>query len=638
MKFSAFLLPVFAAALLASQPVFADTTDSALACALPEPEPNGGPVPDTGFDLGDIVALDVASNANYTASVMPTVQLDFDYGDEVVNLTNGNGGRTLTFSDSSRDGYRAYDYAKLEGGLGAQLGWAFGNSTGLAPSLWATVGLMPLKGGAVEAQRFYANRSSLDDRDNIPSAARALKALETMRAHDVLSYDTYGGIVFWASAGYGFLINVAGVGLAQGDFTIRLEKIDADHVYVKITDANVKAFGLQVGNIVSQLAFTEFSRYSNGLGFSINIHDRMGQKAYYDLIRGNVAPIQKLAQAGNPAVRAFDEMQLSRVGSSSRIWAGIPLLFSYTWSKSRYYDVLRDRYYACGRSLHATHGTFFSRREGSAFGVAQQNTKAFYGTAYTLNSAAKGSRPISRGYFGELVWSYRGNYTKPDTFRRAMEKLGADTGLGEQLELDVPDDITERLEFTSLTLRARFSAKHVLRMVERARSLDVAQVASMATALARTYFASGVNPSLVCEAAKIAEAKEAPTGEACVTEVVSRTSSGADRMMSAIATMNGALKRGDERRATRAFAEFGEAMLTNQFTLQTGLRLAGADLPVDYVVEGSDFYRYQSLMKTVGTTGRLVRDSRSPLFKERTGRGPRGTDSLRVAPELSMAQ
>lgn len=607
-------------------PLARAASDDELACALPEPGPTK-PIP-TGIDLGEIVQMQLSQSGAYTAAVEPSVQLDLDFGARVVNLTHGPATRGLVFAEST-SGYQALDYGSLEAGLGGKVAFNFGNSTLLAPGLWASVGLLPLAGGGVEAWRYYANRRGLETRAALPISGVPVTSLDGLRVHDTFRYDTYGGLVFWVGAGYGAVGGVTAPALAEGRFEVRVEKLDADHVYVRIADADLKSLGIQAGNFLANASITQFSRYAGSLGFAINFHDRLGAAAYHDLVHGNAAPVQKLALRGGDSVRFLGDEASAQIGATSRIWLGIPVLFNIAWTHSNYLDAVRHRYYSCGRSLRATYGAFLRRREGNAFGVGQETSRAFYGTSYALVTA-KGDRDLARGFFGQLIWSYKGTKTLPDTFRHAMAELGSDTGLGSALVLAVPASVTQRLGYTSLTLRAQLDAAHVLHLLQRANG-GGPRLHDLAASYASSYFTTALAADEACASLGSSD-HPAPTGSACVARVMSDTAEGADKMLTALAQMSAALRRGDEKGATGSFARFGEAMLTNQFTMLAGLQLAGGGVPVDYVAEGSDFYRYVSLSRTDGDSGRLVPDRRAPLYIPGDGRGPHETDAVLVTP------
>src|SRR5262249_48867892 len=157
---------------------------------------------------------------------------------------------------------------------------------------------------------------------------------------------------------------------------------------------------------------------------------------------------------------------------------------------------------------------------------------------------------VARGYFGEFVWTYQGTSTMPQTFRSAMRNLAEDTGFGDQVELEVPASVTNRLGFTSLTLRARFTAKNVLHLIQAASVQGRGRISGFADSLQEAYFSSTVNPAAVCEMAKPGANSAAPTGAACVGAVKTRTLSAVDRMVSSLGEMSRALRSGNEKAAT----------------------------------------------------------------------------------------
>jgi hypothetical protein len=599
---------------------FAGEPAEPVACSIPSPDPLHTPYAEPGIDLGFIVKQDLGTVGAWTREVEPSLQLDLDDADRFVNLTKGPDSQDLVFADS-RDGYESLKRFKIEAGVGADLTWNYGNTTGLAPALFGAVGLIPLVGGGVEELRYFPNKGAMGNRAQLPMPGKALAEVDKLLPHDVLTYDATGGVVFWASVGYGFVGSASVAALARGDFEVRLVKIDDTHVHALVTASNLESIGLQLGNVLTRVSTDEFARYAHGLGFLIDFKSAEGARALHDLVYGNAAPVQKLAQHGSPDVQFLDEQTSHRIGNVSRLTLGIPGILGLSWERTHFFDAIRRRDYACGRSLHAVYGAYVAHNDGTAIDVEQDTTKAFYGASYSLNETDGGS-PLARAYIGEMVWNWRGRKVLPDTFRKAMSRMATNSGLGAALLLNVPDSVTARLPYSALTLRARFRAGDVKRLLDKSGSIGLSRAMSLAGEFANNYLAVAATRAPLCDAIQL-------QGAACASKVVANTSGGVGRMFKALQEMKAQLAKGDEKAATRAFARFGEAMLTNPVTLRTGLELAGPDVPVDFVAEGSDFQRHVATLKVAPGSGSLTPDHRAPLLQNL---GWTGLDSIRVTP------
>ena len=242
----------------------------------------------------------------------------------------------------------------------------------------------------------------------------------------------------------------------------------------------------------------------------------------------------------------------------------------------------------------AVHGGFVQTSEGTSFNAGQKYEKAFFSTSYSVKDNSE--RTLARDFWGDLEWSHRGMEILPRTFRNALERLAAQTGLKEIVSLQIPSDITDRLDFTSISLRIRFKTEHAKMMVERVSSTPKDRILQLARKLGLELEPVCVgDDEFLCKA-------NAMSAEANV-----------NAMISSIESLGDAVRRADEKGATRAFARFGEMMFRNPAMFQLGLRLAGAGLPLDFVVEGADFRSFVSTMRTESSDGRFVPERRPRL-------------------------
>jgi|GEM_PF-4573173 len=600
-------------------------SDSALACSLPAADGSLDSHPDDGLPLGLIIQAEGTTSQGYNTTVEPTLLIDWGSEETVTNLSQVPAGqKKLVFGDTSK-GFQVVDTETRGLGIGISGAMEFPNTTFLGSPIWVTVGLMPISGRNAMAIRYMRNEDAVENRSDIPRIDQALREFDRLTKGDVLSYNTSGGIIFWAGFGAS-LIGTQVAALARGDFQIYIEKVDRDHAYVKVSDSNIESLALQAGAIVSAISASKYSSYGKSFGFLLNLHDKLGVRAFRDLVRGNIAPIQKLAAGQNPAVKFFDETRQSRIGNAVQAEIlSIPFLFRLSWSRERYFEAIRKRMYECDRALEAVYGAYYNNRFFQIFDYDETRTKTFVGTSYALKDAS--SKSVARGFFGTLGMTYSGTNTTVISLRRAMNRFATDTGLGSALMLNMPDR-SDVMAHTALTLRAQFSAKNTRNIVRRASSQAFASIRELGAKMASDAVAA--SPETVCASPELAPKGTILEKLECLDTVASRTSAGMTRMMNAAKSLGSALRRGNEKLATKAFAAFGEAMMTNQFTFRTGLMMAGDGLKVDYLVSGSDFSTFTSTMKTVGDSGNVTKEKREPIFKRTAGKGGVVNDAIWV--------
>ena len=584
--------------------------DSAQACALPVPSQSLDPHPNDGIGLGAIIEHEKTTSKGYIATIEPRLHLDWGSSEQVINLADTKQKR-LVFGDHSK-GFQVIDYKERGVALGIGGKMEFPNSTFLSSSIWATVGLLPITGRHSMAIRYMPTMSAVENRAPVPSLGEAQMAFPKLLPGDVLSYNTYGGIVFWAGFGAS-MIGVQTAVMARGDFQVYMEKLDSDLMYVKVSDTKIDSLALQAGALLSSVSTTMYSRYGKAFGFALNMKDPTGVRAYRDLVRGNIAPVQKLAMSRESgAVRFWDEAQSERRGNSQYVkFFGIPFLFKLTWSRDRYFEAARKKSYECGRTLNAVYGAYYTQKYFKLRPYEKTTTKAFHGTSYALKDSD--NRSIARGFFGHMLYTYENNDGTVRALRHAMERMGEDTGLGDLLMLDMPEK-SDRMGNVSLQLRAHFSAQNTQNIAARAGRDLFSSIRDLGGRLMAKAVAEGKSPASLCgaEGASLDE-------RSCLDLVASRTEQGAEKMANAALGLQRALRSGNEKAATQAYARFGEAMLTNAFTFKAGLMLAGDAMKVDYVVSGSDFSMYTATFRTAGSSGRLVRDQREPIIRRAGG-------------------
>jgi hypothetical protein len=523
------------------------------ACDPASPSSDGVSPPTRGDGLGDLAHLDLALEGAVMADIEPAIGVELGLDRREVDLTPAT--RGLEFAPSSA-GYQTYDRRRLVAGVGGELTFHYGNSTFLSPALWSSVGLLPLAGGGAEARRKYPSREALESRPPPPSGPQALlDAIQDLHPGDSLGYDTEGGLVFWAAAGYGAVGSVSVAALARGEFRVTAEKADDRHVRVRLGGTRVRALGLQAGNAIAGVSVTEFRRYARALSFVVDARTAEGQAALHDLVLGNAAPVQKLAAAGSRAVSFVDDDSSTRTGTGLRVTLGVPSVLGLSWERSRFFEARVMRDLPCGRRLEIRYGAFAKGRSAAAFGAREELTRAFYGASYTDSSRA------TRGRFAELSLAWRAHGVRPGALASASAAFARAMGLP-SLALELPGSAPRRLRYAALTVRARLRADQLSRMLRGARSLSPDQ------------------PALA-------------------------------GLRAALGTLSGALRAGSEEAVSRAFSRVGGALFSDPAALRAGLALAGDDVPVDFLAEGSDFHRLERRAHLA--RGALVTDDRPPL-------------------------
>ena len=557
-----------------------------------------------GWNLGDIIS----SKPDKKTEISPVVQLDTNSSHRVVNLTpSSEAGKALTLYDY-RNGFQIIDTHDLEYGLGAEGSFLLGNTTGLSSLAWLNVGILPVRTEKLVSARFAKNKEMVNNLPKINAVPNA-KTLRKLTDGDAVTYMSRGGIIFWAGIGPS-LISLDVSYYAGGEFQSYIEKLDADHVFVRISDKKIESFGVQTGAVIVAAESAKYNITGKSFSFLVNYNSELGAKVYSDLLRGNIAAVQKLALTeSSDAVKIWDNANSTRNGHASTFKIGVPYLFHYSWGKQTYSELTRVESLACDRELKIQYGVYMKEKDKSNTKMAEERREGFYGASFKVTEGK--SKVVSKGFFGQLLWNYSRDGANSETLKEAMDDLDARTGLGELVNLTIPED-EEDLEFTSLSLRMHFNANNTKSLIHRVNTMDKSDLVRTGLRLVNEYFSDGTDEDGIC--GTISDLNS------CRDIISSKVKSTASAMYDSVQMIERALDSEKERAATLAYAKFGENMLTNQFTFQLGTMLAGKGLNLDYVVEGTDISSYVSTLEN-DETGKFSHVNRKPIYRSFEGRG-----------------
>ena len=165
----------------------------------------------------------------------------------------------------------------------------------------------------------------------------------------------------------------------------------------------------------------------------------------------------------------------------------------------------------------------------------------------------------------------------------AMKSVTAKTGLDDIVMFNVPtyDDLRFSNVEMNVTMKTH-QTKNLLASVSRLGSTQAIQ--NLAASTVHHYFTTHkIDDRFACE-------KYGGTiNQICHNEMLTQTNRAAADMYAATVRM--AQASNNDEAFVKAYADFGKAMLVNQFAFQTALRLAGAGVNVDYKIESTYFSR-----------------------------------------------
>ena len=526
-------------------------------------------------DLDQTFENHAITTGGLESSLEPAFYLDLDWGRKTVNLASGDTkSRKLKLDDGTR-GYRLTEYGYIEGGIGA--------AAKLGGML---VGLVPYAG--VKSTR-VRHVKTLEEAGFWPKLLPPREASDISKwaNGDSLAFQTKGGILFFAGAELG----VASLGaqyFAIGTFDTYVAKVDATRALVRITAAEVEGLSLQAGALLVSAGPVRYQQVSSAFSFMIDVTEAEGKKAFSDLLKGNIAPVQKLALSGNyRSVRPYESGQLTRDASLFTTWIGIPVLLESTSSRGTVQDFVRTQSHWDGSKSEARYGMYVRKYKTMMLLDYVENSETFYGGSYT-----RGER---RGSFGQYLWRSQQSSASTSDIQESLRALGRRTGLSRQMRLEVPMD--PDLGYVAIEMRLTLDSAKTAKALRSARSLS----APRALASVREHFATTGDSEGICidyVGRQNDEQDAVARLQQCQNAVEDATRKSMAAMSEELAAMSAAAAKGARRDFTLAYARFGRAMIENKFTFQAGLALFGSGAPIEFSVTGENIAAYRLTLES----------------------------------------
>ncbi|MCM2353802.1 MAG: hypothetical protein NDI63_09330 [Pseudobdellovibrio sp.] len=532
--------------------------------------------------------------------------LDFDWGEEVINLTPHpknseffeSASDTLVMGDYSK-GFRVVKYSEVSAGLGGKLTWNWPNKTGLAGKFWLYVGLMPMAGKTAVTNQF---QPSFEKAMNAKSRKIPMEAsdLNAWAVEDSVNYSTTGGLIF--SVGVGVPgVNVGTDFIVQGTFSTYVEKTSADEVYVMISNTDAKSLVMQVDATVAQVGVTKYKEIEQGMSYMIKFKDPVGQKAYHDLIRGNVAAIQMLlADPNQTAIQKWEKLNRMQLRKLAHFNFGIPFIMTWGWTAGKIYEFSDTRAYYDNTRAEVDYGVYVKEKRKKIFGSMAVKTESFYGSVYRLYSYDNDL--ITKYIFGQYIFNADDNKTKTKDMNKTINNLIEKTGLSQQLALNIAK--YKKLKFSRINLEVNFDEDQTLRFMEAAARMTPEMIAARANQIANNFIMSESTSLALCTP----EETEVPMStDACLAKYMAENTEVSSSLVKAARVMKTHFQAGRDKEFSMAYAEFGRAMLKNATMFQAILGMAGSGAEIVYNVQNTYFQNYRVIYVTTDQPGVYIR-------------------------------
>ncbi|GIL16540.1 MAG: hypothetical protein BroJett040_02910 [Oligoflexia bacterium] len=525
--------------------------------------------------------------------------LDYDSGTGISNLTpntlRGPGQQDVIEVDNFALGFQKTSYELMEGGIGAGVRFYYENATGWEKNFWAHVGIIPMKGKEVTSVRYAKTYEEAQNLPGFKSAPLNVTDLYQWKNGESVSYMSKGGVIFVAGTGVGMIgINTAHV--AQGTWETYVEKVDHSHAYVKITKSNLESYSIGTGASLVTVGLSQFNNADDGFSYKLDLNQAEGRKVYEDLVRGNIAAAELVANkykalvlVESPVVKV-ETFKTQSKGNSFNIFIGLPLILNSSSSSGKVQSFATTDFHLDKNIVSANYGIYDTQTRTRAFGTHTFSDKMFYGAQFKVSDYNK--NVIEKGYFGRMSWIYQDDKATASSLKMKIEELYDATGIQSVL-VQVPE--VGSIGTAGVAMNITFSEENTNRMIQAAYDLGRKEFARQALEKFEAAYAKAGNN--VCPLGMQAQN--------CKQEMTNRTQYAAVKMQDALIQMH--LNKGNAVEFTKAYAEFGKALMDNRFALAQAMKVAGAGVKVNYSIEGTRISNYNLNLITTDKEGVMKR-------------------------------
>ncbi|MBT3234484.1 MAG: hypothetical protein HN353_00880 [Bdellovibrionales bacterium] len=512
---------------------------------------------------------------------------------------------TETYKSNNKSGENTIDLIKGEGGyhkikqydytvgLGVAGNWHYINASNLQRQLNMFVGIAAIKGRSVRSSQLA---KSLKEARNLPklNVPYSADTIKTWNNSDAISYQSKGGVMYLAGIGLrGYIF--AGVNyIAEGVWTTFVEKLAADTVYVKITKGKITALSHTAGVGLVSVSTNKFNNADETFSFILNLADADAVKAYEDLVKGNIVPAQKMANAPHDGLGTVVAVRTTTMKQSGRLKSfsfGLPIPIpgiglSTAVSKGKIFTTGTTHFHPDQSKTDVVYGAYVKSVNSRFFRKHRNRGAVFYGTHY--ETTQKDGSKVD-GYFGQFAWNFDGDYLKLRKVKSAIKKLVKMTGLREEVLVSFSGKNKTKIGYAQISLEASIPQAATDVLMELAADQEKSEVfGATSRAFIKGYFSNGDDINEICSIDT-----EESTVATCERRFAAQTKKAVRRMKAALKKMRD-VKDQSKTDFVKAYGEFGKQLMENQFVFQTVFNLLkGRGIDLDYTLSGTQIPFYK---------------------------------------------
>jgi hypothetical protein len=504
-------------------------------------------------------------------SSFPFGSLTADIENKVINqgvLAKTGSGISFPQADLS-SGFRDIKIYSLDIHAGIYAGW-FNDATDFAGTLFGAGGaILPVVGSNVISNRFAPDQQTASNSASLDIPAHAAD-LANWHENDSVSYTVSGGVIFSAGVGYA-MTGLSGDYYVRGDWTTYVEKLDAQKVFVKITNVHLTDFDLMAGNVLASEILSHFDKSDSYFSYIFDLSNAFAASAYESMIHGSVKPAQDLSSS-SPELAELDLSERGNTsGHQSRFFLGIPFL-NLSFNSGQLLNFSDTTFHIDGTESDVNYGLYWNESDHNAFSEHSAKSQSFYGISYNDLSASDSQTVIDSGKYGRLVLSFENDHSSANSVQDSLSQMIQHTGLREQLAVqgDLPSG---QLNYTNLSLTIVISDAATQQLIAPGFSDQLTY--SRAQTEANSYFDDLGDVDQICTEISPDPATAADYEEQCQENVTDDVAAAVSDMQNALKKMSVAEANHQDTDFVQAYAAFGKAMLKNEMSFAIIQKLLG---------------------------------------------------------------
>lgn len=596
---------------------------------------NGGGDNSDGDNSDGDTSIQPKPEVELRSKLEPIFYLDFDITRKIINRTLHDSSKannqTITYDFNPnreslilgdyQDGFTVVDYHLIEGGIGLRAKLFYENASGLKELFYAYAGIIPYAGKDMMTVRYANTLAAAKKMPRFSNPPETADDLANWSLGDSMTYESTGGVMFIAGAGFS-LIGVSGAKIAKGTWKVYVEKTDIQTAYVKITKNKLDSLSGHVGGVLVSIGTGEFKSSDDGFSYKLDLTSQTGRQAFADLLSGNVLGVQMLEQNQDPSVLHVDNFKITSAGKFNNFFLGLPLILNTNWSSGNIYSFEATDMIIDQKKAQAHYGVYSKDRQTRVFATKRSRTYTFYGADYSVTDS---QNQVLNGQFGHFIWSYHNEDSSQSSLRKAMKELVRQVGLQNLVLVNIPSN--DDLNYTGLNFEVSFDQNQTDRMIRAAQLQGFVAWKEQGSKALNTYFKTTEDRLGLCENFSSTNNDNFGTADAAE-DIRKRCYSyyksggiGEDGTLEAIEKMHQALREMGTAKGSnseifvKAYAKFGKAALTNPFTFNKALELAGTGVELTYTVEGEKLSAYEIGVATTGKSGefKVIKSPGEPL-------------------------